>query len=260
MSDSCQSQLVIPYLPTIAAGLQLECDLDNFIDRFVLTHGIWEPLVVAALSALVRPGDTCIDVGANAGYQSLLMGHFAGPTGRVYSFEPNLAIVRKLRRNLELNPRLIERVEIITFGLGDTPREMFVSPATDEGAGNAVLCDGQYSHTTHAVQIRTLDSFEIERVDCLKIDVEGMELEVLQGAERTLRRWVPHIIFETLTHHAPEKHRPLEDFLRSLGYQLFGLNLQTSEFFGVTYPYYPQEDTFAIHPARVDQRNEHIPR
>lgn len=260
MSDSSQSPVVIPYLPTITAGLQLECDLDNFIDRFVHTHGIWEPLVVAALSTLVRPGDTCIDVGANAGYQSLLMGHFAGPTGRVYSFEPNLAIVKKLRRNLELNPRLIDRVEILTFGLGDTPKEMFVSPATDEGAGNAVLCDGKYSHTTHAVEIRTLDSFPLERVDCLKIDVEGMELDVLRGAEHTIRRWVPHIIFETLTTHPPEKHRPLEDFLRSLGYHLFGLNLQTSEFFGITFPHYPQEDTFAIHPARLSQINEPIPR
>lgn len=242
---------IIDYLPQLDLGLQLECDPANYIDRLVLSHGSWEPLVISALSGLIKPGDVCVDVGANAGYISLVMGRYVGPSGRVISFEPNPDVIVKFRRNLSLNPELRQTVELRTVGLGKEATRMFVAPDTEVGIGNAGLASAASSHTTFQVEVATLDSFDLPRLDCMKVDVEGMELDVLRGAEATIRKFCPYIVFETLTVLPPEKHKPVEDFLRGLGYRIYCLNAQHARFDEVSYPRFPQDDTFAIHPRRV---------
>jgi hypothetical protein len=98
----------------------------------------------------------------------------------------------------------------------------------------------------------------LERVDLLKVDVEGMKLDVLSGADQTIRRSLPHIIFETLRALAPEHHRPIELHLRSLGYITYGLNYKTARFEEIRYPNYPQDNSYAIHPyrANLERRQE----
>lgn len=239
----------MPFLPLLGLNLELEYDPDNYLDRFIYETGVWEPFVVGSLGAFVRPGDICVDVGANGGYLSLMMASFAGPEGRVLSFEPQHEMVEKLRRNCDLNPTLAASIEIFPCGLGNTPGTMFISPDKGIGLGNAALSSTRTPATTHSVEVQKLDSFGLERVDCLKVDVEGMELAVLQGAEETITRCRPHLIVETLRTHPPERHKPIEDYLRSLGYRLYGLDLQAEEFVAIGYPHYPQDDTIALHPA-----------
>lgn len=242
---------IIDYLPQLNLGLKLECDPANYIDRFVLSNGLWEPLVVSALTALIKPGDVCVDVGANAGYISVVMGRFAGDNGRVLSFEPNAEVTGKFLRNISLNPGLRRTVELRTIGLGKEASQMFVAPDTGDGIGNAGLATKASEQTTHQVDVATLDSFNLSRLDCMKVDVEGMELDVLHGAEATIRKFYPNIVFETLTMLPPEKHKPVEDFLRGLGYRIYCLNVKQSRFEEVSYPNYPQDDSFAIHPHRA---------
>lgn len=251
MTTTPADSQIIDYLPQLNLGLRLECNPENFIDRFVLAHGLWEPLVVSALSVLVRPGDVCVDVGANAGYISLLMGRFVGPTGRVISFEPNVEVTRKFIRNIGLNPDLELTVELHTVGLSSRDTKMFVSPDTVVGIGNAGLTPSPSESASLEVTVTTLDSFNLEKLDCLKVDVEGMELDVLRGAEQTIQRFRPNIIFETLRNLPPEHHRPIEQYLRSFGYILYSLNHRSGNFTATTYPHYPQDDTFAIHPSRA---------
>jgi len=242
---------IVDYIPQLGLGLRIECDPQNYIDRFVLSNGFWEPFVLSAIRLLVRQGDVCVDVGANAGYISMVMGRLAGPSGRVLSFEPNIDVLKKFSRNIALNEELKDIVELFTVGLGRESKEMYVAPDLGNGMGNATLVASASEETTHAVSIRTLDSFELPRLDCLKVDVEGMEIEVLSGAQKTIQRCHPHIIFETLTAHPPEFHKPLEEFVRDLGYRTYALNLSDTRFEEITYPYFPQEDTYALHPSRL---------
>jgi FkbM family methyltransferase len=242
---------IVDYIPQLGLGLRIDCDPQNYIDRFVLSNGFWEPFVLSAIRLLLRQGDVCVDVGANAGYISMVMGSLVGASGRVLSFEPNIDVLDKFSRNIALNPNLKDVVELLTVGLGRESKEMYVAPDLGVGMGNATLVASASEGTTHEVCIKTLDSFELPRLDCLKVDVEGMEIEVLSGAEETIRRCHPHIIFETLTAHPPEFHKPLEEFVRDLGYRTYALNLEDARFEEITYPYFPQEDTYAIHPSRL---------
>lgn len=242
---------VIDYMPQLKLGLQLECDPQNYIDRFVLANGFWEPLVVSALSAMVRPSDVCVDAGANAGYISIIMARLVGCAGRVLSFEPNEQVIRKFRRNVALNQEIRSCVELHAVGLGKTAARMFVAPDTGVGIGNAGLANCASEGTTNAVQVLTLDSFQLSRLDCMKVDVEGMELDVLMGAASTIKRFLPNIVFETLTMLSPDKHKPIEDYLKSLGYRIYCINAQSGRFEEISYPCYPQDDSYAIHPDRI---------
>jgi FkbM family methyltransferase len=190
-------------------------------------------------------------VGANAGYISLLMARYAGESGRVLSFEPNQAVVSKFLRNLSLNSSVQQIIELHSIGLGRAEAQMFVVPDTEVGIGNAGLTSSESAMTTHRVEVRTLDSFNLARLDFMKIDVEGMELDVLEGARNTISRCLPRTIFETLRSLPPEQHKPIEDFFRELGYKIYSMNPRTGQLSEITYPHYPQDDAYAIHPSRL---------
>lgn len=241
---------VVDYVGQLNLGLRIECDPTNFIDRYILATGMWEPLVISALHALVKPGDVCIDVGANAGYISLVMAGLVGATGKVLSFEPNRAIVPKFRRNFELNPLLQSRVELHTTGLGREAATMFLAPDERDIVGNASLVASAGTATTDFIHVETLDSHCLARVDCMKIDVEGMELDVLRGASKTIATAMPVIVFETLRTRAPEHHLVIADYLRGFGYGIYSLDFERKKFKPITTAEFPQEDTYAIHPAR----------
>jgi FkbM family methyltransferase len=230
----------VDFVPELNLGLRIECDLTNYIDRQISQLGYWEPLILEVINFFVKSGDVCVDVGANAGYLSLVMAKRVGSSGRVISFEPNLDIIDKFKRNLDLNPTLRDSIELYTLGLGERLGRMYVSPDTDHGLGNATLCPSPGTSTTHGVEVVALDSFQLTRLDFIKVDVEGMELDVLRGSEQTIRRCLPHIAFETLSTLPPEQHRPIENYLRTFGYQLYAMNHA-----------YPQDNTFAIHSSRL---------
>ena len=124
----------------------------------------WNPEEYAAFREAVRPGSVVLDVGANVGSYTLLFAMWTGPEGRVFAFEPAPDAREGLRRHLALND-LADRVEI-------------VPAAADDLAGQMI-----------DVKTTTIDAFCQERnirPDVVKIDVEGAEADVLEGARRVL--------------------------------------------------------------------------
>ncbi len=191
----------------------------------IMWSGTYEPPLAAFLSGCSTSGWTCIDIGANVGAISLLLAKLVGPTGKVFSIEPGPPNLTRLRRNFALNPELANRAEIVGCGIGRDRGELWW--AEEEGnPGNAML--GQKG--THRIPVETLDHFVAEHgmvaLDFVKIDVEGMELEVMQGAKATLKRFLPILYFETLSRygdvHAGNNFRFIESLLvGECGYELF---------------------------------------
>lgn len=173
----------------------------------LLTH---EPKVKDFLAKRFLPGHVFVDVGANLGAYSV---RAAAWDMKVYSFEPNPENVRGLRRNLELNHL---SVELLECALGSAEGRANFSP---NGALSRITTSGEVG-----VPIRTLDSFELEQVDLLKVDVEGYELEVFQGARKTLERFHPALVVEM--HHwiGAEKEAALFDILSTLQYRFHYLD------------------------------------
>ena len=150
-------------------------------------------------------GATVFDVGANVGMFSLKLARKCQESGKtvdIYSLEPNPPTFERLRRNLELNRELSPSIHLNEIALGD--RAGFLELAYDEdntGGASMISVDAARSNPTVAtVRMETLDQFlfdnDITRVDFIKIDVEGYEPLVLEGARRTIESFAPVLYIE----------------------------------------------------------------
>lgn len=139
--------------------------------------------------AAIEPGQTVVDAGAHIGSFALMAAKRVGPTGRVLAFEPSPDTFALLRRNLELNPMPWVRLHALALG---TRSGLATLHAAEPGRGNPAADTLMPAEGRMPVQVavRPLDEVLAEdgvtRVDHLKVDVEGAELLVLDGAPKTL--------------------------------------------------------------------------
>ena len=245
---------------------RVKLDPQYFIEKWVLEKGVWEPHINELLKCLVRPGMQCIDVGANAGFVTIPIADRVGPAGKVFAFEPNSLTFPRLVDNINLNPEFRGVIIPEKLGLGNEPTILKVFLA---GAhGNAYLSDeynpklsADIDPTTHSdiCIIRTLDElFPDQHIDFIKVDVEGMEFEVLTGGTNLLQRCKPVLLYETLLD-AFEHHKllKLEKFLEGMGYGLFAMGRDGK----LRHTHYPRyiEDTVAIDMARAHEFYDVMP-
>ena len=140
-------------------------------------------------------GDTCID--------------FVDKFKRVYAFEPNPESILKIPNTIKKFP----------FALGNK-REERVLTIPDNGYDNnkhGSIVRHVSGLRQYSVSVRTLDGFELKEVDLIKINVEGMELEVLEGSTHTLMNWRPVVLFENKRSRYNDK---LVDFLKEINYNI----------------------------------------
>lgn len=212
---------------------------NSIIERQLLTQS-YEAEILSLISQRVKAGDHCLDVGSNIGAIALALGRAVGPTGKVYCFEPGPRFVQRLQANLKLNPTIVDRFEVQGIGLSNRSGELFWKE-DPEFPGNAWLLGDQGT----AIPVSTLDQVvrdqKITRVDLIKIDTEGMELEVLEGAKNTLEEFQPDLILETDMEFEAIRGFPVrqkvETFLNGLGYEFFAVEPQ-GKLRKVTYPHF----------------------
>ena len=179
--------------------------------------GTYERPKQRAMMSHLQPDMVTCDIGANAGFYSLLMAKAVGKRGLVYAFEPHPENLSYLRCHLQLNG--VGNVQLTGEAVSD-----FVGEA--RFAANRGSYEGRLDEEGQLrVPVVTLDYlFSIGRLqpaDLLKIDVEGAELSVLKGAQNLLKRFRPVVFLAT---HGAEVHRHCCDFLWDCGYRLRTLN------------------------------------
>jgi FkbM family methyltransferase len=165
-------------------GVPVSLDLSDWVQRSMFL-GVYEPQETQWLLQYLRPGMVAVDVGANVGYYTLLARAAVGPLGRVIAIEP----AERPRARLLEAVKQFDNVSVIDAAVGASAGEGVLY--SDDAAGNdtpTLVAHPGRSRTN--VSIRTLDdclaAFGIERVDLLKLDVEGWEPQVLAGARRLL--------------------------------------------------------------------------
>jgi FkbM family methyltransferase len=139
---------------------------------------VYEPDVWARVMSAVTPGSVVLDVGAYVGLYTIALAQRTGPTGRVYSFEPDPQNCAVLRKHVELN-NVSDRVEVHQLAVGD--KDGFVPFSAGRDSQSFV---GASSSVPETVRMTRLDTIlPRDGIDVLKVDVEGFEENVLKGAE-----------------------------------------------------------------------------
>jgi FkbM family methyltransferase len=180
------------------------------------------------MKSLLSEGATFVDVGANFGTFSLLASRLVGPFGNVIAVEPQERLAALVEESLMLSEVHNCKVERVACGSAAGARTLFV-PADDSGrAGFFEGFSGRAGHSAQQVQVTTLDALlgqhRVSGQLMIKIDVEGSETDVLDGAEATIRTLNPSIIVDLNPWRAVAAvHAPKEiiDRLTSYGYSSF---------------------------------------
>jgi FkbM family methyltransferase len=167
---------------------------DAHVGRSLDTYGEWAESELQLLGALIKPGDVVVDVGANLGTHAVFFAQKVGPGGAVFAFEPQRLMHQLLNTNATLNG--LTSLRAIHGAVGATPGALVV-PDIDYSApgnfGGLRLGDWKQGET---VPVFTLDALGLRKCALLKIDVEGMEGAVLDGARAFIAGTKPVIFFE----------------------------------------------------------------
>ena len=161
-------------------------DTDTDFDRWILDGNYQKEHRDGILNFLKTEGvefNNCLDVGAHVGFWLKdLQKNFK----MVYAFEPISDVRECLKKNVEKDNYLL-----FDFGLGNTNEKVMVNYIPEE-TGNTYVSD----HGNREIQIRRLDEIKLPKIDYIKIDAEGYEIKVLQGAEGLITRDEPYIHVE----------------------------------------------------------------
>jgi FkbM family methyltransferase len=182
----------------------------------LFTHE-YEPTTTEVFRECVKEGSTVIDIGANIGYFSLLAAQIAG---KVIAIEPELMNGQDLNDNVVLNG--FKNVDVVNAAVSNKmgTAQLNVS-AGESGEHSLVIPKSRKYQKVQPVKLITVDSLKAENISLIKIDVEGHEYEVIEGARNTLANQSPPMIIEIWPEGLQTSKHSVEDFgklLSSMGY------------------------------------------
>ena len=236
-------------IPNYCGNLNFEVDTTYPMESSVWLAGVYDVTTTNFLKKVIHPDDVVLDIGANCGALTLVVASLIDQ-GKIYAFEPAPAVRSRLQGNVELNPKLKEIVTVLPYGLGRHNYKGFYNEDPNY-RGNGSL----HGQQGIAVEVFSLDEWvaleKLDKIDVIKIDVEGMEYDVLMGGKAVLEKYHPILYFETLEIFFATSSHSIKDtyeFLSSLGYRIIYPTASYSEipFEG---PYPP--NSVAIHSSKA---------
>ncbi len=175
----------------------------------VLSQNYWDIKALEIINKYLPDEAVILDIGANIGSHSVYWA-LERNAKKVYSFEPLEYTYEILKQNIQLNS-LEERVKIFNFGLYNADTKASVNSYNQANIGNTSFSPNNTGH----FELKTLDSLKIpEKIDLMKIDVEGAEVEVLLGAENTIKANKPVIVIESFN-----RKSEIDEVFKTFGYK-----------------------------------------
>ena len=204
--------------------LLFRLDISDFVQWVIF----WGFQTMNPLLELVKKDDIIIDAGANIGYTALRMGQKVGDTGKIFAFEPVPTTFKLLDYQLELNNRP-QNIAAFNLGLSDRKQQLQIVEAQDNNIGmNHVVSETEMNLASIPIECTTIDEWvanqSLNRIDLIKIDVEGFELHVLMGAEITLKTFAPTLFIEMDDQYLARYGKSCKEmlmFLENLGYNVY---------------------------------------
>tara|TARA_B100001750_G_scaffold245496_1_gene265267 strand:+ start:82 stop:996 length:915 start_codon:yes stop_codon:yes gene_type:complete len=198
---------------------------DEGLSAELLVHGSHEPDTTKFVSKYLKENIVCVDVGANIGYYSTLYSKIVGQNGKVLAIEPSPVNFEFLKKNLELQ----NFSNYLVFNCASGDKEGNVRFLMDKRANKCMIVQDETESSNNpdiiSVPVRKIDDIidesNVERVDFLKMDVEGYEWFAIQGALKTIQKFRPsiqiEIHFNKLGHEITQK---ILNILKNENYQI----------------------------------------
>lgn len=184
-----------------------------------LTNGSWERHISKILYDNARPNTNVIDIGAFIGTHTMALSDISKKgNGKVYSFEPQPWACLNIKESLKKNK--IKNVKVYNIALSDKIGNIqFCSDST----GGSSICTERSKklnswNNVYNVKMKPLDNYNFKNVSIIKIDVEGHELSVLNGAINTIKLNKPKILIEVWNR--PKRLQDFFDFMRKINYKV----------------------------------------
>ncbi len=215
-------------------GLRLRIYPGNEVFRSIFVRGIYDPNLVVVINALLPTDGVFVDIGANMGYCSLLMSEKVGEDGKVFAIEPSERDFLRLVDNVSLNE--LSNVSVYRLAISDKSGNVKISIAPEERSslntlGTAFSNKGIEELRTEDVISTTLDKFvkqeEINKIDVIKMDIEGSEFKALKGARESIEKYRPALIVGVNKNSLNASGSSVEDImsmLKALRYKVYYLN------------------------------------
>ena len=208
-------------------NLIVDIDTRSRIQRYMAT-GYYEIATMNLISKIIEKQFVAMDIGANVGPISLPIASRL-TDGKIYAIEPGPPFFAKLQSNLALNPRLKDRLVPLHTGLSNESGELFWREDINN-TGNACLRGSESDGVS--VPVTTLDKLaselQLTRLDFIKMDVEGMEWNVIRGGFNTIEKMRPIMLLETLIFEdLPGTNDNLDSiyaYFTSIDYTAFSIN------------------------------------
>jgi FkbM family methyltransferase len=213
---------------------------DDLISNCINDRGFWEPHLYHFYKEFIKPDYTIIDGGANLGFHSIQFAKLAN-SGTVYCFEPQPLIFNVLSTNALING-CSDIIKQFRLGLGDNVEQnLKMTPLKEQifsehciNYGGRGLTEGDEGE--EAVQLTTIDSLGLSKLDFMKLDVQGFELHTLKGGEDTIKANRPLMLIENYP--GSEQDQKVIDLVKEWGYEVY--RLQASH----------NEDCIAVYPSK----------
>jgi FkbM family methyltransferase len=165
---------------------------DTGIETSIITNNTYEPEVIKEIKSILNNGSTFIDGGANIGFFSLIASKIVGPTGAVIAFEPTPSTLNYLKKNITTNK--IKNIIVVDKGLSSSEKQLPFLLSKDNPEANFIVSkeDENLQNKDKIIKISTIsiDKFcsenNINKIDLIKLDIEGQELEAIKGAREIL--------------------------------------------------------------------------
>ncbi|MFD0977936.1 FkbM family methyltransferase [Salinimicrobium gaetbulicola] len=196
---------------------------DKGIERRLFENGIYEKGTLKIFNRIIESGYIIIDAGANIGLMSIHFSRLTGSNGKVFSFEPHPVTFDILKDNININQSTNIYPNQLALGSANKKGEIFERLHINRGAASLVNSDNKNGFP---IFIEKLDSYierkSIKKLNLLKIDVEGYELEVLKGALKSIKKFKPIICLEYSTD-VYSQNSPIKIYflLKELNYLVF---------------------------------------
>ena len=170
---------------------------EAWVDKCIKEKSIFEHYSTSFVKKIVKTDNVVLDIGANIGYYSVIMSKLVGDNGKVLSFEPTLHYRKVLKKNIITN--MLTNIKIYKFGLSDKKQDLEISI----GPSSATLHEPKETITNKKREMINLQSLDecinqlhIDRIDFIKIDVDGHEPAFLKGAMKSIKKYNPIILLE----------------------------------------------------------------